>query len=121
MNNSKEKNEYITTNNFNKINKKIDEHNLTFIHLNIRSLNHNFEYLTDFLNLLTKKPEIICISETWLNNINNNNLNIPNYKQVIYNRHCQDKRRGGGVCIYVTNNLTYNIVNELKFNIIDYL
>ena len=121
MNNSKEKNEYITTNNFNKINKKIDEHNLTFIHLNIRSLNHNFEYLTDFLNLLTKKPEIICLSETWLNNINNNNLNIPNYKQVINNRHCQDKRRGGGVCIYVTNNLTYNIVNELTFNIIDYL
>ena len=61
MNNSKEKNEYITTNNFNKINKKIDEHILTFVHLNIRSLNHNFEYLTDFLNLLTKKPEIICI------------------------------------------------------------
>ena len=45
------------TNNFNKINKKIDEHNLTFIHLNIRSLNHNFEYLTDFLNLLTKNQK----------------------------------------------------------------
>ena len=57
MNNSKEKNEYITTNNFNKINKIIDEHNLTFIHLNIRSLNHNFEYLTDFLNLLTKNQK----------------------------------------------------------------
>ena len=76
MNNSKEKYEYITINNFIKINKKIDEPNLTFIHLNIRSLNHNFEYLTDFLNFLTKKPEIICLSETWLNNINNNNLNI---------------------------------------------
>ena len=76
MNNSNAKYEYITINNFNKINKKIDEHNLTFIHLNIRSLNHNFEYLIDFLNILKKKPEIICLSETCLNNINNNNLII---------------------------------------------
>ena len=39
---------YITITFFNKINKKIDEHNLTFIHLHIRSLNHNFEYFIDF-------------------------------------------------------------------------
>ena len=68
MNNSNAKYKCITINNCNKINKKIDEHNLPFIHLNIRHINHNFEYLIDFLNILTKKPEIIFLSETWLNN-----------------------------------------------------
>ena len=80
-------NEYITINNCNKIHYKTDEYNLTIIHINIRSLKHNFENVIEFLSTLTIKPHIVCLSETWLNNINNYNLNMSNYKHVINNRH----------------------------------
>ena len=50
MNNNDIINEYITINNFNKIHNKTYEHNLTNIHINIRSLKHNFENLIELLS-----------------------------------------------------------------------
>ena len=40
--------------------------------------------------------------ETWLNDsITDDMINIPNYTVVRQDRNC--KRRGGGVCIYISN------------------
>ena len=63
----------------------------------------------DEIRLLVKErnTDVLCVSETWLiPNILDEYVNIPDY--VIYR--C-DKGRGGGVCIYVKNNLTVTPVN----------
>ena len=48
--------------------------------------------------------DIICVSETWLNDtISNDDIHIPTYHPPI--RKDRTGKRGGGVCIYVRDNL----------------
>ena len=54
----------------NQINMK-DNNSLSIIHLNIRSLNKNFDKLYDFLLCLPFTPDVLCLSES---SIKKNNL-----------------------------------------------
>ena len=47
----------------NQINMK-DNNSLNIIHLNIRSLNKNFDKLYDFLLCLAFTPDVLCLSES---------------------------------------------------------
>ncbi len=59
------------------------------------------------LLLEERNTDILCVSETWFTpDVFDEYVNIPNY--VLYR--C-DKGRGGGVCIYVKNNLTVTQIN----------
>ncbi len=59
------------------------------------------------LLLEERNTDILCVSETWFTpDVFDEHVNIPNY--VLYR--C-DKGRGGGVCIYVKNNLTVTQIN----------
>lgn len=50
-----------------------------------------------------KKPDIILLTETWLNNhILDSTIHIPNYSVI---RQDRAGRRGGGACIYVKDNI----------------
>ena len=59
------------------------------------------------------KPDIICIQESWLKNTVNFKLN--NYSIVRKDRKFE---RGGGVCVFIKNSITYKIIeNEFVKNV----
>ena len=60
------------------------DENVSVLHLNIRSINKNFENFKMFLSNLNLSFSIICFSETWLNdsNVDNSNYELPNYVSV---------------------------------------
>ena len=81
------------------------------LHLNIRSINQNFSELTDLLISLDHRFHAIGITETWLNDYNHS-VSIENYEFI----HSYRKNRsGGGVGLYLENNLDYKIRSNLKF------
>ena len=56
---------------------------------------------------LTHKPSVVCIVESWLDDsITNNELCIENYVIIRADRN----RHGGGVLIYVLDNLSFNVI-----------
>ena len=89
--------------------------NLSLLHLNIRSLNTNFD---DFNNLLEESNfsfNIICLSETWSTDKNfqeSSNFHFPNYDAIHLER--KTKKKGGGVLIYIKTNLMYRVRNDLS-------
>ena len=86
--------------------------NFSILHLNIRSLNKNFEDFELFLSSLKHKFNVICLSETWAKDyvVRNTEFHLPNYN-VIHQQRTSNKQ-GGGVCIFIHNSLSYKLLNE---------
>lgn len=84
----------------------------SMLHLNIRSLNKNFEDFKLFLFSLKHEFKVICLSETWAKDhiIANTQFHIPNYS-VIHQQRAGNKQ-GGGVCMYIHKSLSFKILNE---------
>ena len=61
--------------------KKYD--NLSLIHVNIRSMNSNFEKLHYLLLNCSKSFNIICVTEAW--SADNSNFHLPNFDYVTKN------------------------------------
>ena len=56
----------------------------------------------------------ICLTETWLNDhefTTNSNYHLPNFAGIHYER--KTNKRGGGVLMYIRNDLIYKIRNNL--------
>ena len=88
-----------------------DSLNFSLIHSNARSLKTNFENIKSYLLNLGKKNHIIAISESWFDEkIDENEYKLDKYDMLYTNR--LDKR-GGGVVIYVRQNLKFVQRNEL--------
>ena len=84
--------------------------NFSILNLNIRSLNKNFESLKSLLSSLNFCFKIISLTETWTkeSDISQNSLlNLPNYTIIQQNR--ESNKKGGGVCVYIHNSLTYKV------------
>ena len=82
--------------------------------LNIASLPKHTEELKIFLNAITF--DILCINETRLNSLIENRLvEIPGYDIVRRDRN----RHGGGVAIYIRNNLVYINRNDIMPDILE--
>lgn len=77
--------------------------NLSFFHLNIRSLSRNWDSLTNVLANLNTKFSIIGISETWLQTLTHS-VDIDDYT-FIHNYRSGPNRSGGGVGLYVASEL----------------
>ena len=75
---------------------------LTILHLNIRSLNKNFDELYDFLVSFRLRPDVICLTETRIYNDPLDNITIPQYKFF----HVDSQSSAGGVAVYVSDNIT---------------
>ena len=101
--------DYISPDNFSGIFKDFTENSFSVLHLNIRSLNKNFESFAELYKLLSFKFSIICFSETWSNdeNLSKNSLLLNENKKY---------RRGGGVAIFVHESLCYTKRNNLYIN-----
>ena len=89
--------------------------NLSLLHLNIRSLNANFENLKTLLQETNFSFNIVCLSETWSTDKafqENSNFRLFNYDSIHSER--KTNKRGGGVLIFIKSNLTYKVRNDLS-------
>ena len=84
---------------------------LNILHLNIRSLNKNYDKLYDFLQSLLYLPDIVCLSESRIKKQPLVNINIPGYSFV----NVAPLRNAGGVAMYVKNGLKYT--NDQTFDL----
>ena len=90
-----------------------DKINFSIIHLNARSLLKNLDQLNLMLGSLKKPFSVIGISETWLTDCTAELVNITGYNFV---SNLRKSKTGGGVGIYLQNDLQYKLLNECKLS-----
>lgn len=76
---------------------------------NARSLLANGQEFKGFIKELRKKPEIVCIQETWLKPVLD--FNIKGYDCV---RRDREEDIGGGCIIFVKQGVQYNVIEKGK-------
>ena len=83
---------------------------LFLLHVNIRSLQKNFESFLDFQQTFEKLPDLICVSETKLRFLLLRNLLIPNDEFYFSN----SPTNAGGVAIYISKHfIVHNTSKQL--------
>jgi len=87
---------------------------LSLIHVNARSLHHNYKQIEQYLIVLDTTFDVIAISETWQTDTNVVDTFLPNYTSFHTNRKTQ---RGGGVSIFVKNSLSVTLINNFSFSV----
>ena len=85
---------------------------ITICHLNMVSLVKNIEKLEEFLNEFSRKPEIICISETRTNDKNIHSVVLPRYSFNSDN----SSTKAGEVGIYVVDSFYCQEITNLRLN-----
>ena len=81
---------------------------LILLHVNIRSLQKNFDLLCELITLLNFTPQIICITETRIKDQPLINVAIPNYSFV----HANSTSTAGGVAVYLHCSLKYILYHQ---------
>ena len=87
--------------------------NFTLMHLNAQSLLGNFDNFKHLLINLRRSVSVIGVSETWLNELTCDQVNIPEYNFPSNHR---SSKIGGGVGLYLHNNLKYKMLPECNFS-----
>ena len=84
-------------------------------HVNIRSMEKNFEDLKDFYYALDFRFSIICFSEIWADDSfgKNSLYQLKNYNVI---HQIRNGRKGGGLCIFIHESFCYNIRKDLCTN-----
>jgi exonuclease III len=85
---------------------------LNLMHINCRSLNANFSKIENFLTISNVVFSAIAVTETWLNNNNQDIFQIDGYNFFSKNR--SNLKTGGGVGLYVNNKFDVELRNDLS-------
>ena len=85
---------------------------ISMFHCNVRSLPKNLVLLEDFLYSLDKRPEILAITETRLNENSVCNVDLLNYDFY----HTDSPTLAGGAAIYIAKTLNSIPRPDIKFN-----
>ena len=91
---------------------KTEDISASFFHLNIKSLPKHYDELNLYLDSLKVKFSFIALTETWLSEGTEELYGIQNYNVV--NRF-RKGRKGGGVTLYINENIPCVIRNDLEF------
>ena len=95
---------YVTVN---QLKSKDVSERFSLMHMNIRSLNKNFEIFELFLSSLNDFPfSVIGVTETWLHTNSPDLFGIENYNFI---RNDRKYGKGGGVAMYVNNQIEFKI------------
>ena len=86
--------------------------NFNVIHFNVRSLKNKLDDLHNFLLKTGVTWDVICISETWLQDLITKYYDLDNYSLVTT---CRKVGEGGGVAIYVHEK--YNMSERKDLNV----
>ena len=98
------------------VNNNISSDSFSVFHINIRSMQKNFEKFQEFFKSLKFNFSVICLSETWcyaIDSTKNSNYRLHGYKSFHQTR---DGHKGGGLCIFLRNTLSYKIRSNLNMN-----
>ena len=88
--------------------KDFSKNSFSVLHLNIRSINKNFEAFTEFYSKLNYIFSVICFSETWASeeNINKNStFQLKSYNVI---HQVRNSRKGGELCIFIQSHFVIN-------------
>ena len=86
---------------------------LSFMHLNTRSIVNKFDSFKQFINYFNIPFQVIGLTETWLNDNNDDLFELENYEFVNVNR---KSKNGGGVGVYISNQMKYKSRTGLNLN-----
>ena len=85
-------------------------------HVNIRSTPENLKQLIYYIQGIKYKFSAFAISETWLKNYNDTLYDINGYSHECVNK---ENWHGGSVSLYIRNDITYRLRNDLSIDLID--
>ena len=93
----------------------LDKSSFSMLHLNIRSLQKNFDSLFNLLVTLKFEFKVICITETGCsdNSMNRNLFKFPQYKSI---HQVRRRSKGGDIAVFLQESLTFNIRHNLSVN-----
>ena len=89
---------------------------LIILQWNAQSIIAHGNELKHYIFNSKEKPDIICVQESWLKN--SITYKLDNYTVV---RKDRNFARGGGVCIFIKNNISYKIKENELINDIEYI
>ena len=81
---------------------------LFLLHVNIRSLQKNFDKLFETFNEFSPEPDVICLSESRIKTSPLVNINIPGYEFVF----SSPRVNSGGVGVYISTQLNFYNVQQ---------
>ena len=98
--------DYYLEDTFNNKSSKLDitNHNFSLIHTNIRSAPKNLQAFDQYMENLNINFTVIGLTETWHTNATVGLYTFDGYNAEYHNR---ENRRGGGVALYVKDNVEY--------------
>ena len=108
---------YYNVDKFNSSSRSLLKNSFSVLHINIRSMNKNFEKLREYLSHVKGHFSIIALTETRCsdNKADENSLwQLPNYRTIHQIRNSGQK--GGGIALYVHNSLNYKIPKNKNIN-----
>ena len=96
--------------------KDFSKNSFSVLHLNIRSINKNFEAFSEFYSKLNHVFSVICFSETWASeeNINKNStFQSKNYNAI---HEVRNSHKRGGLYLLIHESLFYKPRKDLSIN-----
>ena len=111
--NFKELSNYFDISSYNNSLPNIDTQMLNILHLNLRSMRANVDKMTAFLQSLKHPPDIVAISEHWLNESNKDSFNLNGYQSF---HTIRTWGLHGGASILVRNNINAELISEYSFS-----
>ena len=103
---------YFTETQFNKMPYTNSE--FSIFNVNIRSSRTNFDSFRHYTNELKHQFSVYTLTETWLKNYNKNLYNLKGYQHI---HKLRDNKLGGGVSIYVKDNILYEEKKDLYIDL----
>ena len=86
-----------------------DYKGLRIIHVNTRSVLNKL----DELQVKLSKFDVVVLTETWLNSSTSDSiLHWNNFQLVRCDRELIRDKRGGGVCIYIKNSISFEVIHD---------
>ena len=93
------------------------DHHFSILHFNSRSLNKNFNAISNFISTLCIDFSVYGFSETWINDSTPLLFNVSGYSFIHSDR---QEGKGGGVGLLVADNFEYVIRNDILYPSCDY-
>ena len=96
------------------ISKQISSNDLSLLNVKIRSINKNFDSLKEFLHSTSVDFNIISLVESWLKDKPHGYFHLDGYNLECANRQSDKGGGGGGVCLFIKEELKYVVRNDLS-------
>ena len=103
---------YYSIDDMNKMLKDAGSKALSLIHCNVRSLPKNLTHVSDLINILSRKPDVVGISETKLNENSVDNIDLLGYNFY----QTDSNTNAGGVGMYVSKDLVVIPQPDIDFH-----